>query len=286
MANSASYEQPDDDLTDSMRALGKEVQLTTFKTNQLLQEQQEGLQQEVRKLGIVCVGTCNFWDKIVYIRHCFQDKPSVGDSNCIIGVETLEKDVIWDKEQGSIMDISGKENTKTTTLTQSESETNQVEGQKSSEHLEEENHFFSSRNTIPLQLHLSIVGQRMPDRLAKLFLTRRDSKVGIIGAVVFCSASNTTLQSAVEWKNVVQEALQANKEIPIVLVIENIDSVAKWMGDGNFVEDEESMNEYCDKTGFTSWMEMTKSDSKLGERNVFRHAVNVILRQELCKKIE
>jgi len=282
MANSASYERPQEDLTNSMRGLGKEVQLTTFKTNEKCAEKQ---QPEARNIGIACVGTCNFWDKIVYIRHFFQDKPSISDSNCIIGVETLEREVIWDKEKGSILDVNPKVDFLISD-TQSQRETQQEQSQESSQNSSEENKILLSKRKIPLQLHLSIVGQRMPDKLAKLFLARQDSKVGIIGAVVFCSASNTTLQAAVAWKNVVQEALQSNKEIPIVLVIENINSTIKWMGDGNFVEDEESMNEYCMKTGFASWMEMRKSDWSLGKRNVFGRAVNVILKHELCSDLD
>lgn len=263
------YETPEEDLTESMRALGNEVQLTTFKTNQQDGQSQDYM-PETRKLGIVCVGACNFWDKIVYIRHYLGEKPSISDSNCIVGFETVIKDVKWHQENLSV-EIDTEADSSTC---------------KSNQRREEETEQCDNNYTrkIPVEMHLSVLGQRLPDRLARLYLGRRKTKVGIIGAIVFCPASTTTLRPAVEWKNVIEEALGPAKKIPIILLIENINSSVRWIGEGNFVEDEDAMKQFCCENGFVNWFEILESDWKFGEMNMFGRAVDTILKQEQCRR--
>lgn len=229
MAHSTGYETPEEDLTESIRTLGKEVQLTTFKTNLPDAQQQDVIKPETRKVGVLCAGSCDFRDKIVYIRHYLGEKPSFTDSNCILSAETVVKDIVW-CEEGS-----------------------------------------NSTHETSLKVHLTVLGQNLPERLTRYYINRSESTVEIIGAIVFSAASNTTFTTAIEWKNVVEKSLGPGKKIPIVLLIENIN--------GSLLEDEKAMQQFCRDNGFVRWFEITKSDWELGERNEFGRAVDVVLQE-------
>jgi len=100
------------------------------------------------------------------------------------------------------------------------------------------------------------------------------------GALVFWGTRNpSSLDEAIKWRQEVRNHLPS---IPCVLITDNVakpgQEPLQWIGPGKIFESEVALDQFCKDHGFVDHFEIKSRDWESGEKSVFGHAVNRLLK--------